>query len=187
MQEISPRHGVRDCAPAVLNGRHRGIASPVFSYRGSASQMISGTRTHIAKIFASHRTAISVFSTHCHSHRLQSPLCTLHFTKTPTFPGILWKIWRRNTIFQAISDISEPVLGRHHYFSWDIWPFSTLNNPPKPLTFQKTFIFVAFFGGFEQNLVFPRFFCNFDPFLRKHPLKTVIFLIIAAGWMFINL
>ena len=38
-----------------LSGRHRGIASLVFSHRGSASQRISAARTRIARIFASHR------------------------------------------------------------------------------------------------------------------------------------
>ena len=40
-----------------LSGRHRGIASPVFSHRGGASQRISAARTRIARIFASHRIA----------------------------------------------------------------------------------------------------------------------------------
>ena len=38
-----------------LSGRHRGIASLVFSHRGSASQRISAARTHIARIL--HRIA----------------------------------------------------------------------------------------------------------------------------------
>ena len=46
-----------------LSGRHRGIASLVFSHRGGASQRISAARTRIARIFASHRIAFSVFST----------------------------------------------------------------------------------------------------------------------------
>ena len=53
-----------------LSGRHRGIASLVFSHRGSASQRISAARTRIARIFALHRIAISVFSTHRRSHRI---------------------------------------------------------------------------------------------------------------------
>ena len=42
-----------------LSGRHRGIASLVFSHHGSASQRISAARTRIARSFASHRIAIS--------------------------------------------------------------------------------------------------------------------------------
>ena len=44
--------------PPKLSGRHRGIASLVFSHRGSASQRISAARTRIARIFASHCIAI---------------------------------------------------------------------------------------------------------------------------------
>ena len=53
-----------------LSGRHCGIAPLVFSHRGSASQMISAARTRIARNFASHRIAFSVFSMHHHSHRI---------------------------------------------------------------------------------------------------------------------
>ena len=47
-----------------------GIASLVLSHRGSASQRISAARTRIARVFASHRIAVSVFSTHRRSHRI---------------------------------------------------------------------------------------------------------------------
>ena len=42
-----------------LSGRHRGIASLVFSHRGNASQRFSAARMHIARIFAWHRIAMS--------------------------------------------------------------------------------------------------------------------------------
>ena len=45
-----------------LSGRHRGLASLVFSHRGGASQRISAARTRIARILASHRIAISMFT-----------------------------------------------------------------------------------------------------------------------------
>ena len=121
----------------TLSRRHPGIASLVFSHRGSASQRISAARTRIARIFASHRIAISVFSTHRPSHRLESLLCTLHFHKNTYFSGFCGKLWEETRFFQAISDISEPVLGRHHYFSWEIWPFWTLTIPRNPWFFKN--------------------------------------------------
>ena len=54
----------------VLSGRHRGIASLVFLHRGSASQRISAARMRIARLFASHRIAISGSTPHRHSHRI---------------------------------------------------------------------------------------------------------------------
>ena len=55
----------------VPRGRHRGIASLVFSHRGSASQRISAARTRIQDFcIASHRRF--VFSTHRCSHRIAS-------------------------------------------------------------------------------------------------------------------
>ena len=62
----------RNCCPQKLRGRRHRIAS--VSHRGCASQRISATRTRIARIFASHRIAISVFSTHHHSHRIAAPI-----------------------------------------------------------------------------------------------------------------
>ena len=54
----------------ILSGRHRGIASLVFLHRGTASQRISAARMRIARIFASHRIAISGFTPHRRSHRI---------------------------------------------------------------------------------------------------------------------
>ena len=52
-----------------LSGRHRGIASLVFSHH-AMTQRISATRVRIARISASHRIPISVFTTHRRSHRI---------------------------------------------------------------------------------------------------------------------
>ena len=44
-----------------LSGRHRGIASLVFSHRGSASKRISAARTRIARIFSENSRRLWLF------------------------------------------------------------------------------------------------------------------------------
>ena len=56
---ITPSCATTLVCTRVLSGRHCGIASPVFSHRGSTSQRTSAARTRVARIFASHRIAIS--------------------------------------------------------------------------------------------------------------------------------
>ena len=68
-----------------LSGRHRGIASLVFSHRGSASQRISAARTRIARIFASHCIAFSAFSTHHRSHRIAARIARYGPLRAETF------------------------------------------------------------------------------------------------------
>ena len=62
-----------------LRGRHRGIASLVFSHRGSASERISAARTRIARIFASHRIA---------SHRIAISCLARIIAHIALLPGI---------------------------------------------------------------------------------------------------
>ena len=71
-----------------LSGRHCGIASLVFSHRGSSSQSISAARTRIARTFASHRIAISMFSMHLCSHRIAARIARYGPLRSSTSPVV---------------------------------------------------------------------------------------------------
>ena len=156
-----------------MSGRHRGIASLVFSHRGSASQRISAARTRIARIFASHRIAriaahiaLSLYCAHCVFH------------ENAYFLWILWKIMRRNAIFQAISDISEPVWGDITIFVGKAGHFG-FKQSPKALDFSRTFIFPGIFLEVMNKNLFPWgfLFCNFEPFSEKASPQNPYFLV----------
>ena len=83
---------------------------------------------------------------------------TAFSTKTPILAGILWKIMRR-IFFQAISDISEPALGRHHDFSWKCGHFEPYKQSPKTLDLSKNVYFSwSFSEVMNKTLVFPGIF-----------------------------
>ena len=103
------------------------------------------------------------------------------FQKAPVFPGILWEFMKRNAIFQAISDISEPVLA---IFLGNLANFEPYTNPQTLDFSQNVYFSWRFSKVMNQKLCILRNFCNFERFLRKHPLKLLIFMCIYRKCQF---